>query len=426
MKPSPTIFLAGHSSFGNRGCEALIRSLTGLFRKIESQATFLCPSASVDHDRRHWPHCDRHGIEFVADEPLRQSIRWWGRAHRVTSLMERLPKPRIRPSAATAAAIRRSDAVVVTGGDIISLEYGLPSLYHWMGVVDYAISLGRSPVLWGASVGPFSSRPAVERDVVRHLRRYAVITARETQTFGYLKSLGLDNVTLVSDPAFTLVPEPLDMPFMAADGGVLGLNVSPLVRQFRDATPGDVSLEAHVAQFIRQTLERTRYRIVLVPHVDPADGGSWNSDSTYLETILGLAGGPSERLQLLPRTLNAAQLKHVLARCRFFIGARTHATIAALSSEVPTMSIAYSVKARGINQDLFGDTRYVVDIRDVTAARLTESVNLLERDQSEICALLRRRIPEWRNRAAIPAEQLARVLRSRECELSAAIDRRAS
>jgi len=41
-----------------------------------------------------------------------------------------------------------------------------------------------------------------------------------------------------------------------------------------------------------------------------------------------------------------------------FAGARTHSTIAALSSGVPTLSFAYSIKARGINRDLFGHTEY--------------------------------------------------------------------
>ena len=36
------------------------------------------------------------------------------------------------------------------------------------------------------------------------------------------------------------------------------------------------------------------------------------------------------------------------------MGARTHATIAAYSTGVPTLVIGYSVKARGIAKDLFG------------------------------------------------------------------------
>lgn len=47
-----------------------------------------------------------------------------------------------------------------------------------------------------------------------------------------------------------------------------------------------------------------------------------------------------------------------------FIGARTHATIAAYSSLVPTLVVGYSVKARGIARDLFGtEKNYVLPVQ---------------------------------------------------------------
>ena len=51
---------------------------------------------------------------------------------------------------------------------------------------------------------------------------------------------------------------------------------------------------------------------------------------------------------------NAMQQKYIIAHCRAFVGARTHATIAAYSSCVPTLAVGYSVKAKGIAKDLFG------------------------------------------------------------------------
>lgn len=51
---------------------------------------------------------------------------------------------------------------------------------------------------------------------------------------------------------------------------------------------------------------------------------------------------------------NAKELKGFISRCRLFIGARTHSTIAAYSTGVPTLALGYSIKARGIAKDLFG------------------------------------------------------------------------
>ena len=53
--------------------------------------------------------------------------------------------------------------------------------------------------------------------------------------------------------------------------------------------------------------------------------------------------------------------------CSFFVGARTHSTIAAYSSGVPTLVIGYSVKSRGIATDLFGTyENYVLPVQEIS------------------------------------------------------------
>src|SRR3546814_7153574 len=77
--------------------------------------------------------------------------------------------------------------------------------------------------------------------------------------------------------------------------------------------------------------------------------------------MLDELGDLGRAVTIMPSTFNASQIKGVIANLRFFIGARTHATIAGMSSTVPTISISYSIKARGINRDLFGDLPVVLD-----------------------------------------------------------------
>ena len=45
----------------------------------------------------------------------------------------------------------------------------------------------------------------------------------------------------------------------------------------------------------------------------------------------------------------------MISQCRFFIGSRTHSVIAAYSSGVPTLALGYSIKSKGIAQDIFGE-----------------------------------------------------------------------
>lgn len=61
---------------------------------------------------------------------------------------------------------------------------------------------------------------------------------------------------------------------------------------------------------------------------------------------------------------NCMELKGYISRCRFFIGARTHATIAAYSTCVPTLVVGYSIKAKGIAKDIFGTYKnYVIPVQ---------------------------------------------------------------
>ena len=83
-------------------------------------------------------------------------------------------------------------------------------------------------------------------------------------------------------------------------------------------------------------------------------------------------------------SLNAAQTKYVIGKCRYFIGARTHATIASLSTAVPTVSLAYSTKARGINRDFLGNEKNVIDMNSITATSLVEALRGLVDHESEI------------------------------------------
>ena len=63
---------------------------------------------------------------------------------------------------------------------------------------------------------------------------------------------------------------------------------------------------------------------------------------------------------------NAEELKGFIARCKYLVAARTHASIAAYSSKIPTLVVGYSIKAKGIAKDLFGtDEGYVVAVQSL-------------------------------------------------------------
>lgn len=407
------VFFAGHNNFGNRGCEALVRSVTQLVIKQVPGTQFVVPSQRQDLDARQWPGYGNAGVQFVEAAPFPKNLRLWHWSRRLLPAVEQLGRPSHRLGGPLADAMAGSDVVVMTGGDTISLDYDLPSLYDHAGYIDNARRMGKKTALWAASVGPFSKKPHVEQLMKRHLSQYDQITVRESATYAYLQGLGLSTVVQVTDPAFTMTPEAFDLAGLLpqAPEGIVGLNVSPLIRKFRDSEASRDELDREVATFVRNLHETSGYAVVLLPHVGPLDGGTYNSDHAYMQGLMDKyqLGGP--KVVLAPANLNAAQLKYLISHFRFFIGARTHATIGAFSTGVPTLSIAYSVKAKGINRDLFGDLPVVLDTPKVSAETLAEGLRSLERSEGEIRHLLAERIPVWREKAAVPAQMLATLMR---------------
>ena len=83
-------------------------------------------------------------------------------------------------------------------------------------------------------------------------------------------------------------------------------------------------------------------------------------------------------------------MKWVISQCSYFIGARTHATIAAYSTGVPTLVLGYSVKSEGIAQDIFGQTKnYVVPYQDIVSEyTLLQSYRWIKKHSVEIRKVL--------------------------------------
>jgi len=404
-------YLAGQTQFGNRGCEALTRTVISTLSERFADASFLVPATNPDLDGAQWPQMGQCGAEFVRTNSTPFVIKWWNRAIRIAPWIKPLWEPAYKLPAIAASDIAKCDAVVMIGGDMITLDYGPGSLFIWSGFMDAARRAGYPTMLFAASISPFKD-PVFEKYMASHLKRYSVITLRESESLAYVRSLGVENAVLVADPAFCLNPEPFDLPspFTPGGPGVLGFNITPILEESWQRAGIKADLVEEAVAFLKRVLAETDLSIALIPHVDALDGSLYNSDSSTLERLLAGLGGSSQRVAKIAKGLNTAQCKHLIGSCCYFMGGRTHSTIAAWSRGVPTTTFAYSTKANGLNKDLFGSLDYVLQTPQIRRDTLwTAFARLVEHEQA-IRALLADRIPEWRRRAALSADMLADFL----------------
>lgn len=127
----------------------------------------------------------------------------------------------------------------------------------------------------------------------------------------------------------------------------------------------------------------------LIPHV--TNPGS--NDHEFMQRALSLINDKKDNIILISPKYNAAETKWIISQMTLFAGARTHSTIAGLSSGVPTLSFAYSIKAQGINRDIFGHTDYCMEPTNLEAEAVASRVTAMLDESAALRNDLAGRIP---------------------------------
>lgn len=405
-RKAPAFLLAGNGPYANRGCEAIVRGSVELLSQRFPDATYTLSSfglsrfedAGHEEDTRivHHPHRDYAGMRKFSPE-------WWVWRCLYGRSEEFLLAKRFRAQFESAL---RSDAALLLGGDNYTLDYEVPTIYVELNRA--LLSTGIPVVLWGASVGPFTTNPEFEDLMRDHLREITLILARESETVSYLRSIGInENVRLVADPAFVMKPSEPNLPDDLArfiEHKPIGLNLSALAGHYGFA--GGEQWTETARSCICALLDGGLGPVLLVPHVtiDVADG----NDHAFLSRAT--EGIHDDRLRILPPTLRAQEYKWVISNTLAFAGTRMHSTVAALSTGVPTLSLGYSMKSRGINNDIFGHTEWLLPMEQMSPSALLGRLRALTERQDEVRCRLAEIIPEIQARARAAADYLAPLL----------------
>lgn len=258
------------------------------------------------------------------------------------------------------AAFAGCDAVFpLCGGDGFSDIYGLGRLLAESYMPLLAAAKGVKVALAPQAVGPFSG-PVAWQTAKAVLGRCHRIFTRDYPSARLCAALGFGEKTfLAADLAFVLPYHKREHPGRRP---AVGVNVSGLLyaddgRAFGLALP--------YRQFTRVLVELLLQRgwaVHLISHVNPSAINP-DQDAFACAQVARLCPGAV----LAPRFSAPAQAKGYIAGLDFFVGARMHATIAAFSSGVPVVPVAYSPKFSGLYRSL--GYPYLLDARRESSAR---------------------------------------------------------
>lgn len=373
------IVLYNHGGSANHGCEAIVRTLVAL---LKNSKQMLLLSEAPQEDL----HYDLQKIIEIRSATGAYSkfspsfLKAYLQLKRIGDYfgMDLLPYKQGLKS------LQKTDLAASIGGDI----YCYKDYPKFIKLHQLTADRVKNTALIGCSM---NADLFENNEFLADMKQYDFISARESLTYQLLVDAGINNAYLYPDTAFLLPKEEMPLPNGFQDGNTIGINVSPLITR-RERKPGIV--EKNFRCLIQEILERTDCNIALIPHVVWND----NDDRSSMESLYHTFQDTG-RIVKIP-DCNCMQLKGYIAHCRFFIGARTHATIAAYSSCVPTLVLGYSIKSRGIAKDLFGtDENFVIPVKDLSSETvLTDAFHWIWDNESKLRQHLEEVMPGYKAR----------------------------
>lgn len=378
-----------HGGSGNHGCEAIVNGTCHMLDGIPK----LLVTNSEEEDKTYSlaPLCDILQEQKIAEHFF---VHVW---YYIWRAVFRDPESFMRYRFREVLRKNRAPLYVSIGGDMYCYATSKKEAILANRTFNKA---GAKTVLWGCSIEPeLLSDP----EVVEDMKMYQLITPRESITMQALKKAGIvKNVRFYPDPAFILQPEQVKLPQGFIAGKTIGINISPMIVSCENVQGITLSNYRKLIDHILQTSDN---HVALIPHV------IWkgNDDRIMLKELYR-GYEANERVILFP-DMSCQKLKYIISQCRAFIGARTHATIAAYSSCVPTLVVGYSVKSRGIAKDLFGsDKHYVLPVQTLQDSdELIQAYSwLMDREQA-IRTRLEKIMPQYCAKAKEAGEVIRKL-----------------
>lgn len=397
----PKVLIYQHQSSYNHGCEALVYTISDVMKEVQNNCNITLSSYFRNDDEQfNLPNVDH----IIQNDMwlVRYSFPWFMYQVDKRLLKNKTVQEVFMYCKPCYKAAKEADVCVAIGGDTYCYNKGKE---HWP--LERKIrKLGKKMMLWGCSIEPDD----VPGELAEHLSCFDAITVRDPISYQALVDNRVDSkIYRCADPAFLLPVQEIDLPAGWTEGKMVGLNFSPMVMSnIKDKDKPRKS----ICSLVSHILSTTDDNIVLVPHVRL----SFNDDIQELKIVYDKFKESGRVILIDDFALNARQLKYIISKCKMFVGARTHATIAGYSTFVPTLAIGYSVKARGIARDLFGSEKgMTISISEISDSNaLIEAFANIYDNRRDVSDKLKAVIPEYKRKALVSGDVFRGLLTDKD------------
>ncbi|GMB01656.1 polysaccharide pyruvyl transferase family protein [Pelosinus sp. IPA-1] len=276
---------------------------------------------------------------------------------------------------------------VVLGGDDLSEYYGTSYLVYGL-LSIYLYSLKMPVYLVGQTVGPFTGwRKYIACFVLKRCNIYT----REKLNFNYLRDeLGLSNIQESRDLAFLELPGQNDITLKQSLLSRYGLQEEKYITIVPSGLYAHYcrNQEAYVQNFVNVIRKlkaggvHSSYKIVLLPHVINTE----SDDRFIISKIMELLDKKEDIVTIFDE-LMPNELRMILGNGYFTITGRMHAAVSTFQMGRPAISLAYSVKYKGVISSGLDMDDLVLDCSDssrwasnLVAEDIMSCIDLIDKD----------------------------------------------
>lgn len=336
----------------NKGCGALAYSSCILLQKIAQDLNEELEITAFVNIPDPLPVLPVSGVSLQCIKYQIKSLDFWKKARKI---------------------FRESNFIIdFSLGDSFSDLYGTSRFYKHSLLRECALMSGRPYVLGPQTFGPFDRFWSCKW--AKHiLKKSKLCFARDVISKEYVQKLCGKEAVVTTDVAFALCYTKASLE-EKEEVIKIGFNPSGLLWDDQKLLANGRHIQVDYKEYVEELMEdlcgNPKYQVYLIPHVfskaDTPSDNDWVAckeiHDKFPQTILA------------PRFADPMEAKGFISALDIFIGARMHATIAAMSSGVVTIPFSYSRKFEGLFQNI--QYQYVISATKVDtseALKLTKS-----------------------------------------------------
>ena len=373
----------------NYGCEAIVRGTVDFARRLYGEE---CPivyySRNYQDDKK---TADELGIA-IADIG-RTSTFLLKCILKAVDILQIQTAPFYKKE--YARIIREADIMMLVGGDLYTLPAYLRKRKRYRYVnylVEFgnkALKAGKSVMIYGASVGPFGEYGKALSYYTDHFKKVDGIICREQVSVDYLRSLGItDNVAMLPDPAFLVMNQDHAD---ETERTYIGMNLSAFsLRELYGFVSEEMVLK--LVELLERMYLNTGRPFMFIPHVVHAAEKS-DDDAVFLRRVYDKLPEYIREISVFANPVSFLDAKRYLSQCKIAVCARMHCAVNAVTVNTPALFLAYSSKAEGMSEFVYGNKKWCVPLCNAERNLVEKVAEMLEHTE-----VLQNRIADCRQR----------------------------